>query len=101
MLGLFAFESLEIQSFDELRKRCLPRLLFVIVDLPEFLGVHPEFSSHLNLHVSQPMTLLGFDPRNDFLRDALLAHTTPCCVPQSIRLEPCNTSRLALDKSSP
>lgn len=82
MLGLFALESLEVQSFDELRKRGLPGLLFVIVDLPEFLRVHPEFSSHLNLHVSQPMTLLGFDPRNEFLRNALLAHATPGWVPQ-------------------
>jgi hypothetical protein len=75
VLGLLAFESLAVKAFDELRKRGFPRLLRMVVDLPEFFRVHPELSSHLNLHVCQPVTLLGFDPGDEFLRNAL-AHRT-------------------------
>jgi hypothetical protein len=55
-------ESLEIEMLNEIRQRRFPFLLPVVVDLPELLRVHPEFSRHLNLGVSEMMPLSRLNP---------------------------------------
>jgi hypothetical protein len=77
MVGMKPLESLVVKFRDELRKRALPGFLPVIVELPELLGVHAEFSCHLNVFVGQAMTPLCLDPRDHFLRDFGLAHNAP------------------------
>src|SRR5208337_5500786 len=52
-------EPLEVQFLDELREREFPRLLLVVVELAEFLGVHSQLARHLKVHVRQVMTFLG------------------------------------------
>ena len=37
-------EAFEVQLLNELREREFPRLLLVVVELPEFLGVHSQFA---------------------------------------------------------
>jgi hypothetical protein len=77
MVGMKPLESLVVEFLDELRKRALPGFLPVIVELPELLGVHAEFSCHLNVFVGQAMTPFCLDPRDHFLRDFGLAHNAP------------------------
>src|SRR5262245_50099668 len=70
-------ESLLVILLDELGKRQLPRLLLVIVQLPELLRVHPELARHLHLFVRQAKAPLGLDPGDQFRGDLLLAHPAP------------------------
>src|SRR3954469_14696124 len=70
-------ESLPVKFLDEPWKRDFPGLLLVIVELPELLRVHPEFSCHLNLFICKEMTPFCPDPRNHLSRNFLLAHDTP------------------------
>ncbi len=48
---------------NKLRQRRLPSLLSVVVDLPELLRVHPEFSRHLNLRVGETMPPSCLNPQ--------------------------------------
>ncbi|MGA9925306.1 MAG: hypothetical protein WBQ29_18065 [Isosphaeraceae bacterium] len=59
--------------------------MLVVVELPEFLGVHSQFARHLNVRVGQAMAFLGFEPRNQLLRNFLLAHMKPRVIPGAIR----------------
>jgi hypothetical protein len=77
MVRMKSLESLVVKFLDELRERALPGFLPVIVELTEFLGVHPEFSCHLNLFVGQAMTPLCLDPTDHFLRKSWLTHNAP------------------------
>src|SRR5208337_2743641 len=70
-------EPLEVQFLDELREREFPRLLLVVVELAEFLGVHSQLARHLKVHVRQVMTFLGLEPRQQLLRNLSLAHVIP------------------------
>jgi hypothetical protein len=78
-------EAFEVQLLNELREREFPRLVLVVVELPEFLGVHSQFARHLNVRVGQAMAFLGFEPRNQLLRNFLLAHMKPRAIPGAIR----------------
>ena len=80
-----SLEAFEVQLLNELREREFPRLVLVVVELPEFLGVHSQFARHLNVRVGQAMAFLGFEPRNQLLRNFLLAHMKPRAIPSAIR----------------
>ena len=61
-------ETLEVQLFDVLRQRNLPRLLPVIGLASELLGIHPKFSRHLYMGVGKAEPLSGIDPCLEFGR---------------------------------
>ena len=47
---------------NEIWQRCFPFLLRMVVELPELLWVHPQFSRHLNLGVGEMMPLSRLHP---------------------------------------
>ena len=68
IVRLLLLEVLEVQFLDVLRQGNLPRLLPVIGLAPQLLGVHPEFSRHLNMGVGKVEHLSGVDPYLEFGR---------------------------------
>lgn len=50
-------KALLVERLDELRKRSLPRLLTVVVDLREFGGVQAQLARHLHGCMRQAMPL--------------------------------------------
>jgi hypothetical protein len=65
-------EPLEVQLFDVLRQWNLPQFLSVIGHASQLLGVHPEFSCHLNVGMGKVEPLSGIDPCLKFGRQLLL-----------------------------
>src|SRR6266852_1043844 len=63
----------QVQVLDQLRQRRLPRLLVVVVELPELPRVHPELPSHLHVRVQQVEAPSCLGPVLEVLRE-LLAH---------------------------
>jgi hypothetical protein len=55
-------EPLDIEVFDELGQRGLPRLLAMVVHAAELLRVQPEFARHLHLGMSELVSVAGVDP---------------------------------------
>ena len=55
-------EPLEIELFDELGKRRLPRLLSMVRLLPEFLRIHPQFPCHLDVGMGEVKPLASVNP---------------------------------------
>jgi hypothetical protein len=74
VVGTRPLESLDIEPFDELRQGQLPRLLLVVVELPELPRIHPQLARHLDLLVREMKAPLGFEPRNQLLREFFLMH---------------------------
>ena len=72
IVGSLLLETLEIQLFDVLRQWDLPRLLPVVGHASQFLGVHPEFSCHLNMNMGKVEPPSGIDPCLEFGSQLLL-----------------------------
>ncbi len=60
-------EALEIDLFDELWERKLPRLLAMVGQSAKLLGVEPQLSCHLYLSICEVETLSRFEPRQQLL----------------------------------
>src|SRR5688500_6577780 len=71
-LGSFSPEALPIEMINKHRQRRLPSLLTVIVKAAEFLWVHAELTSHLNMSMAQPVLLPCVKPWLQLLFD--IAH---------------------------
>jgi hypothetical protein len=60
--GAMHSEALEIDRFNELWKRQLPRFLAVIRQSTELLGIEVQFSRHLNLIIGKTVRLPRLEP---------------------------------------
>ncbi len=65
-------ETLEIENFNELRERSLPRFLLVVRLATEPLRIHAEFSRHLDVRVGKMEALARINPRLVLGREILL-----------------------------
>ena len=54
---------LEVNTFDKLRQRLLPRFLSVIGQFPELLGIHSQLPGHLDLGMRQMEPFPSLDPK--------------------------------------
>ena len=66
-------EMLQVDPLDELAQWQLPWFLFVVFQLAEFFGVHPEFSGHLDLSLGEVKILSCVNP-NPVLLGKLYIH---------------------------
>ena len=71
-VGLLFIESLEILFFNKLRQRQLPGLVLVIGVFAERIGIHTQFTRHLNLSICQAVFLPGANPACFVLRNEIL-----------------------------
>jgi len=54
---------LEVNMFDKLRQRLLPRFLPVVGQFPELLGIHSQLPGHLDLGMRQMEPFPSLDPK--------------------------------------
>src|SRR5438552_928541 len=94
----FPAESLGIQVLDEVRERCLPGFLVMVVELAELLRVDPEFPSHLHMRMRKAVAHSCVTPVLKVLREFLLAHPGHPTL-MSPRARQCvSTQRIGLER---
>jgi len=63
-----------VQHFDELRQGPLPRLLPVVGQATEFLRIHAELTSHLQVRMREVVTMSSLDPGLKIRRHSWFDH---------------------------